>query len=199
MGFDLRSFPVRLGSEPVRRIREYADLWEVATLHAPLGHKRKEPLPEISTALLAEVPDVQEWIWHYPDRSHDQAEYLLDPRTSRELRSYAERERSLPYRVIFGDEEFAEHARGPQGPRWRCSGAAFLRQAAALIDAIDPVSARRDFSVAEMERLHLYKVPNPAVTDDDEHFERILQHLRDIAAYYSQVAGRGLDLIIELN
>lgn len=30
--------------------------------------------------------------------------------------SYEVRERSMPYRINHGDEEFAEHARGGQGP-----------------------------------------------------------------------------------
>jgi hypothetical protein len=199
VGLDLRSIPVRLGSEPARRIREDADLWEAAAWLPPFSSRLygEEQLPGISLALLAEVPGVQGWTAHFPDRSHQQAEYLLDPRAMRESLTYAERERSLPYRVIFGDEGFAGHARASQGVAWRCSGTAFLRQAAALIDAIDPAAARREFSVAEMYDLGVYKVrPNG---DDDTEFEVVLQHLRRLAAYYGQVADQGLDLIFELD
>jgi hypothetical protein len=195
VGFDLRTISVRLGSEPVRRIRESADLWQEAAYRPPFGSRlREEQLPEISLALIAEVPGVQSWTGHFSDRSHDKAEYLLDPRTARELGTYAERERSLPYRVIFGDEGFAEHAKAPQGVPWRCSGTAFLRQAAALIGAIDPVAARREFSVAEMADLQLYK--SSRYDDDDVEFEVILHRL---AAHYAQVANRGLGLIIKLD
>jgi len=198
VGFDLQTIPVRLDSEPVRRIREDAGLWQEAAYRPPFGSRLgEEQLPEISLALIAEVPGVQGWTGHFPDRSHDKAEYLLDPRTARELGTYAERERSLPYRAIFGDEDFAAHAKAPQGVPWRCSGTAFLRQAAALINAIDPVAARREFSVAETADLQLYK--SSPYDDDDAEFDVILQHLRRLAAYYSQVADRGLGLIIKLD
>lgn len=198
MGFDLSGIPVRLDSDPVRRIRENAGLWREAAYRPPFGSRLGgEPLPEISLALVAGVPGDQGWTGHFPDRSQDKAEYLLDPRTARELRTYSERERSLPYRVIFGDEDFAEHARAPQGVPWRCSGPAFLRQAAALIGAIDPVTARPGFSVAEMADLQLYKSGRD--DDDDVEFEVILQHLRRLGAYYGQVADRGLGLIIKLD
>jgi hypothetical protein len=198
VGLDLSAIPVRLGSEPVRRIREDAGLWREAAYRPPFGSRLgEEPLPEISLALIAGTPGDQGWTGHFPDRSHDKAEYLLDPCTARRLRSYSERERSLPYRVIFGDEGFAGHARAPQGAPWRCSGTPFLRQAVALIDAIDPVAARREFSVAEMADLQLYKSSRD--DDDDAEFEAILQHLRRLATYYGQVADRGLDLIIKLD
>ncbi len=198
MGLDLRTIAVRLGSEPVRRIRHSADQWQEAAYRPPFGPRLgDEQLPEISLALIAEVPDVQGWTAHFPDRSHDKAEYLLDPGAARELQTYAERERSLPYRVIFGDEDFAEHARAPQGVPWRCSGPAFLRQAAALIRAIDPVTARREFSVTELADQRLYK--SSGDDDDDVEFAVILRHLRRLAAYYGQVANRGLGLIIKLD
>lgn len=198
VGLDLRTIPVRLGAEPVRRIRASAGLWQEAAYRPPFGPRLgEEQLPEISLALIAEVPGGQGWTGHFPDRSHGKAEYLLAPGTARELGSYAERERSLPYRVIFGDEDFAEHATAPQGVPWRCSGPAFLRQAAALIGAIDPVTARREFSVAEMADLHLYK--SIGDEDDDAEFAEILGHLYRLAAYYGQVANRGLGLISKLD
>ena len=99
--------------------------------------------------------------------------------------------------MIFGDEAFAEHARAPQGVPWRCSGPAFLRQAAALIGAIGPVAARREFSAAEMAGLRLYK--SGRHDDDDAEFAVILRQLRRLAAYYDQVANRGLGLIVKLD
>lgn len=87
--------------------------------------------------------------------------------------------------------------RRPRGVPWRCSGPAFLRQAAALIGAIDPATARREFSVAELADLKLYKSGGDG--DDDAEFAVILGHLRSLAAYYGQVANRGLGLIIKVD
>jgi len=80
VGFDLRTIPVCLGSEPVRRIRASAELWQEAAYRPPFGTRLgEEPLPEIGLALTAEVPGLQGWTGHFPDRGHDKAEYLLDP------------------------------------------------------------------------------------------------------------------------
>jgi hypothetical protein len=102
----------------------------------------------------------------------------------------------LPYRIVWGDERFAEHATSGQGISWRCSTAAFLDNAATTIDALDTVAARQAFSIAEMFELGVYKV-RPS-DNDEEAFDRVLENLRSLARHYHQIARRGLDLIIEI-
>jgi hypothetical protein len=158
----------------------------------------------VSVELLASMPD-SGWTALYPDhargihlftdRSYGQAEYLLDPANYRRIDSRAQRERTLPYRVIYGDEYFADHATGGQGISWRCSTAGFLDQAAETIDALDVATVRREFSVAEMYALGIYKVHE--TDDDDQTFERVLTNLRWLADLYRHIARDGLDLIIE--
>lgn len=133
----------------------------------------------------------------FPDRSHEQAEYLLDPLGRRAIESWAERERSVPYRIVHGDEPFADHAAGVQGVPWRCSTAAFLAEAAATIDAIDLGAVRGRFSVADMADLGLYKV-DPGEADSDA-FTRIAANLRRLAAHYREIADQGLDLVLVLD
>ncbi|MGH3715107.1 MAG: DUF1877 family protein [Micromonosporaceae bacterium] len=194
MALDLGSYPVRLGSAPMRLIRADARAWQAAVDHPPFCDRPADSLPEVSRQLQAEFPDGLERDWNFPDRSYGQAEYLLDCAGYRTLKSWPERERSLPYRIIEGDEEFAVHATGVQGITWRCSTAAFLAEAVATIGSLDPVAARREFSVAEMAALGVYKV-HPS-HDDDEVFAGLLDGLRRLAAYYRGIVDRGLDLII---
>jgi hypothetical protein len=194
MGFDLWTYPVRLDSPSVRGIRVDAATWVTAFGFPPFCSAFGDPVPEVSLRLQAELPpDVEGW--SYPDRSYQQAEYLLDPDGYRRLTSWEDRERSMPYRIIEGDEEFAAHAVGVQGVRWRCSTAGFLARAVGVIDALDPAGARAEFSVAEMAELGVYKVDPSA--DDDEEFAFLLGRLRQLAAYYRRLVSHGVDLIVE--
>jgi hypothetical protein len=194
VSFDLRSIAVPLDSPPIRRMRADEQAWQEASERPPfVSQDWGEPLPEISRELMDIVP--RRWTWSFPDRSHSQAEYLLDPAGSRALASWAERERSRPFRIIEGDEPFADHARGAQGVPWRCSRASFLIEAADVIQTLDAAMARREFSVAEMDSSGVYKTRPDE--DDDEAFERLSGHLGRLARYYRDVAGRGLDLIVE--
>jgi hypothetical protein len=194
VGLDLWSCPVRLESVPMRLIRSDARVWEVAVDHAPFCDLPAGSLPEISRQLQAEFPDGLHRTWNFPGRSYGQAEYLLDPAGYRMRTSWPERERSLPYRIIEGAEVFAVHATGGQGIPWRCSTMAFLAEAVMTIDALDPVAARREFSVADMVALGVYKV-RPS-DNDEEVFARVLDGLRRLAAHYRGIVDRGLDLIV---
>ncbi|QWF81988.1 DUF1877 family protein [Amycolatopsis sp. CA-230715] len=182
MGFDLSALPVRLDSAPLRRIRQDPRAWELADEQIPPS--------ELPHGLASER-------MLFPNRSHDHAEYVLDPAGRHAIAEWTERERSLPYRIIQGDEPFAEHARGVQGVPLRCSTARFLAEAAATIDALDLAAARERFSVADMVDLCLYKV-GPS-EDDDDAFARITADLRRLAAYYRDIAGQGLDLVFILD
>ena len=156
-----------------------------------------EPLPDISRALLGALPGGAGWVSHFGGRSFDQAEYLLDPVAYRTgAQTWKERERTVAYRTVFGDEFFAEHARSGQGFRWRCSTTPFLAAAVERVDGLDTAAVRREFSVAEMDALGLYKV-HPG-EDDDEVFARVLTGLRQFAGHCRNVVGRGLDLVITL-
>jgi len=115
-------------------------------------------MPEISEEILAVVPPGTGWVSHFGDRSHEQAVYLLDPGAYREAHTWDDWERTMTYRMLLGDVEFAEHARSGQGVPWRCSTRAFLGTAVAYIDDLDAAAARREFSVAEMAELGVYKV-----------------------------------------
>jgi hypothetical protein len=197
VGFDLRLYPVRLDSAAVALIRADAGVWEQASLHPPFGAIPDEPVPEISHELTAAVPAGFELTKCFLDRSFDQAEYILDPVGHRTRTSWLERQQSMPYRIIHGDQPFAPHARGGQGVPWRCSTAAFLAEAAATIDALDVAAARREFSVAQMHDLGIYKAfPGPP---DDEVFARVLGNLHQLAVNYRRLAGTGLDAIITMD
>jgi hypothetical protein len=132
----------------------------------------------------------------FPDRSQDQAEYLLDPLAHRDLGSWEERERSLPYRTIHGDDRFARHAVSRQGHPWRCSTSRFLGEAASRTDAIDPVVLRRRFSADGMVDSGVYKARRGV--DDDEVFGRLLAGLRTLAHAYHRLAAGGLGLVVIL-
>jgi hypothetical protein len=109
--------------------------------------------------------------------------------------SWGQRERTMPYRVIQGDQTFADHARGGQGILWRYSSCTFLAAAVAAIDALPVAAVRREFSVAEMVDLGVYKAqPNE---DDDTAFDRVLENLRRLGRHYHQFVGKGLDVIVE--
>ena len=172
-------------------------MWESAVYLPPFGTRLGgEELPAITEQLLAVVPAGTKWVDHFPGRSFQQAEYLLDPVAYRAQPTWERRERSMPYRVMFGDAVFAEHATSGQGPRWRCSTRRFLADAAQLIDELDVPRVRSEFSVGEMADLGLYKV-QPG-EGDDESFADVLGNLRALAEHYRTTVARGLDLIITL-
>ena len=196
MGIDFKSIAVPLDAEPVRAIRAHAGLWELASEQPPFCRPwGDEALPDISRSLLAVVPDSTGWVDHFEDRSFDQAEYLLDPAAYRtRAQTWEQRERSMAYRIVAGAEVFADHAVSGQGFRWRCSSTHFLATAAERIDTLDVIAARREFSVAEMVDLGLYKVQR---TEDDDHaFARIFTHLRAFSEHCRAAAARDLGLII---
>jgi hypothetical protein len=198
MGIDMTSFPIRLDAEPVRAIRADRQLWELAELQPPfVAPWGDEPVPDISRALLAAVPEGAGWVELFSGRSFRQAEYLLDPFAYRDpTQTWEQREQTLVYRTIFGAEIFAEHATSGQGFHWRCSTAAYLSAAARRIDELDVAAARRQFSVIEMDDLGVYKVHRDE--DDDHAFARILTDLRAFADHARATAASGLDLIITL-
>lgn len=197
MGLDFISIAVPLDAAPVRMIRADPDLWELADVHPPFASPDfYEPLPEISQQLLAALPPGSGWSSHFNGRAFEQAEYLLDPAAYRAPRTWEQRERSMVYRIILGDELFAEHAQSGQGPHWRCSTAEFLTAAVAYLDDLDVDAIRREFSVAEMVRLGVYKVhPDD---DDDEVFAQVLGYVRVFADYCRSAVERQLDLITTL-
>ena len=192
MGLDLWFYPVWLDSPSIRMIRTDAAAWETA-VGGPFCPSPRGAVPDMSLRLQAELP-CEVYMWNYPDRSYGQAEYLLDPAGYRTLVSWQERERSLPYRIIEGEQRFAAHAVGGQGVAWRCSTAAFLAEAVAVIDGLDPAAVSREFSVAEMDELGVYKV-HPS-ENDDEVFARVLQRLRQLGRYCRELTARGVDLIV---
>jgi hypothetical protein len=132
----------------------------------------------------------------FPDRSQEQAEYLLDPLAHRAFGSWEERERSLSYRTIHGDDSFARHAESGQGHPWRCSTSRFLAEAASRIDAIDPGTLRRQFSVDEMVDSGVYKARRGV--DDDEVFGQLVDGLHRLAHEYHRLAASGLGLVVIL-
>ena len=196
VGIDLKSIAVPLNADPVRALRSHPELWESASEQPPFSRPWSDrPLPDISRSLLAVVPDDTGWVDHFDDRSFHQAEYLLDPAAYRTgAQTWEQREQSMAHRIIAGAEVFAEHATSGQGFRWRCSTTAFLTMAAEQIDTLDVIAARREFSVAEMDALGLYKVHREE--DDDHAFARILTQLRAFGEHCRRTVARDLDLII---
>lgn len=193
MGFDLVTVPVRLEAEPMRTIKESAEAWEIAAIYPPFASVKHDPLPRVSREILKQIPDGFERTDNFPDRSYDAVMYLMDPSAYRNS-NWEELERSLPYRIIYGDQHFATHAKGIQGVPWRCSTSNFLADAAARIDAINPSILRRQFSVNQMVNSGVYKARRSE--DDDETFKRHLVALRQLAHYYNRLAGAGLDLVV---
>lgn len=197
MGIDLYCLAVPLHAEPVRVIRADPNLWEIAAVQPPFAEPwDDEPLPEISQALLSAIPSGTRWAGHFGDRSQEQAEYLLDPQGYRAVQAWEQREQTLPYRIVNGDQAFADHARSGQGFPWRCSTTAFLTTAVHYIDALDVAAARSQFSVAEMASLGVYKTHPDE--DDDQAFSRILARLRAYADYCRTLIDQKIDLIITL-
>lgn len=196
VGIDLRSIVVPLDADLVRAIRAHPGLWEAASEQPPFCLPRvDETLPDISRFLLAALPNGAGWVDHFNDRSFHQAEYLLDPASYRtQAQTWEQREQTMAYRIIAGAEVFAEHATTGQGFRWRCSTTKFLATAVERIDALDVTAARREFSVAEMDDLGLYKVQPEE--DDDHAFARILAQLRAFGGHCHEIVARDLDLII---
>lgn len=197
MGLDLRCIAVPLDAEPVRAIRADPELWacasELPPFCPPWGN---EALPAISRALVAVLPAHSSWVGHF-GRSFQQAEYLLDPVAYRSrVRTWEQREQTMSYRIVFGAERFTEHAISGQGIPWRCSTTAFLAAAEARIDELDVAAIRREFSVAEMDSLGLYKVH--ADERDDEAFARVLSQLRVFSEHCRTIVAQQLDLIITL-
>ncbi|SDT36280.1 hypothetical protein [Actinoplanes derwentensis] len=164
---------------------------------ARLTPAQAEELPEITRQLLAVVPAGTGWTpdW-FESRNHQQAEYLLDPAGYRALSSWEQREQARAYQTIMGVDRFAEHATSGQGIRWRCSTAAQLAEAARLIDDLDVVAARREYSVADMLEQGVYQVHE--TEDDAASFARNLRDLRSRAGHCRDLAARGLDLVITL-
>jgi hypothetical protein len=186
-----------LHAGPIQAIRADPELWETAIGRPPFTRFwGDEPLPEISQALLTVLPAGRCQVSHFDDRSHEQAEYLLDPIAYRtEGVTWRQRERSLAYRMIRGAEPFAAHAISGQGISWRCSSSTFVA-AVQRLDRLDVAGVRREFSVAEMDTLGLYKVHPDE--DDDHAFTRILGQLRAFTEHCRTVTAQGLDLIITL-
>jgi hypothetical protein len=197
MGLDWECIALPLTADPVRAIRADPGLWEAASTRPPFFDEPEDgPLPQISLDLLAALPDGADWICHFGSRSFHQAEYLLDPASHRQIQTWEEREETLPYRIIHGDETFAEHAQGGQGPLWRCSTTEFLTDAVRYIDNLDPAVVRQQFSVTEMADLGVYKIHRNE--SDDHAFNRILGDLRGYADICRNTVAQDLDLIISL-
>lgn len=201
MGIDLWSIPVLLDSEPVQAIRRDPVVWETVSWQPPFGFDIDDfgeaALSEVNQAMLADRPgdlDTLEGPWHSGARDYEQAEYALDPAAYHRLDGYAERERSLPYRIVHGDRLFADHAVSGQGMPWRCSARAFLIEAADAIEALDETAVRHEFSIAEMAACGVYKT-RPS-DDEDETFARAMGNLRWLARYYRDVAAHDHDLIV---
>jgi hypothetical protein len=196
MGLDVKMVPVRLDSAPMRAIRESAELWAQAELEPPFGSGggTREPVPAISGEITALIPEGFGSYDAFPGRTWMQAEYLLDPVDFRRPGRYDGDERPLPYRIVHGDQRFAEHAIAGQGAPWRCSHSDFLAVAAARIDAIDVAAVRAEYSVAEMYEMGVYKVHEGE--DDDENFAEVLADLRGLARWYRRLVGEGLDAIV---
>jgi hypothetical protein len=195
VGIDLQSIAVPLQADAVRAIRADPRLWASACDQPPFAPAwGDEPLPDISRALLAVVPSGTGWVGHFGDRSFQQAEYLLDPVAYRAVLTWQERERTTAYRIVAGDEPFAEHARSGQGFAWRCSTAAFLGAAVRRVDALDVAAVRREFSVAEMDDLGVYKA-HPE-EHDERAFARVLAQLRAFAEHCRRAVANDLGLII---
>ena len=193
----MRSIAVPLDADAWRAIRADAELWAIAAQHPPFVRARSAaPLPEISAALCATAEPGARWAEHFADRSFDQAEYLLDPSAYRSASSWEEREREVAHRVIQGDEVFARHASSGQGLAWRCSTFAFLVTAVEEIDTLPVDARRREFSVAEMVHLGVYKAH--AGEGDDQCFARVLAALRAFRDHCRDVIAHGLDLLIEV-
>jgi hypothetical protein len=198
MGFDLHSFRVLLDAPSIRRVQRDPEAWETAVVEPPFSSRAlTQPPPAVSRELLTDFPDGLDRTNHFQDRSFQQAEYLLGPAGYRALTGWPDRERSLPFRRVHGDQVFADHARGTQGVHWRCSTAAFLADAADLIDATSLPDVRGQFSVADMAAGGIYKVR--AEEDDDAAFARILANLRQFSRYCREVADSGMDLILILD
>ncbi|BEL06776.1 hypothetical protein Q0Z83_049670 [Actinoplanes sichuanensis] len=198
MGLDFECLTVRLDNEPMRRIRADPALWAVVEDQPPFcGPWPGEELPEITRRLLAVLPeDTRRNHDFFGSRNHSQAEYLLDPVAYRTERTRQQAEQTRAHQAIFGAEVFAAHARSGQGITYRCSTAAQLTDAVRLIDELDVTVARREFSVAEMSDLAVYKVHRDE--DDDQSFDRNLHDLRAWADHCRTVAAEGLDLMITL-
>lgn len=196
MGLDLSAYRLLLDVEPVRRILADRDEFELAyggpPFHRLIGD---EQLPPISRALCAALPGLTGSDHPYPDRTFGVAEFVLDPDGHRRTRSWVERERTLPYRILHGDDELAEHVVSTTGFPWRASRPAFLRRAAEAIDALDPVAARADFRLAELVERGVYKAVQ--WDDEDELFTTVTANLAGLGRYYRRVADDGLDLVIE--
>lgn len=195
MGIDMRSFPIHLDTDPVRELRADPELCELASGYPPFGFLRRgETLPAINSKLLPVVPAGASWVGHFDDRSFMQAEYLLDPAAYRHARTWEQHEKTTSYRIIRGAETFLYDNTGFRGPAWRCSSAEFLDTAVKHLDELDAPAVRREFTVAEMDELGLYKV-HPE--EDDEHaFNRILNYLHAFTERCRRVAAEGADLII---
>jgi hypothetical protein len=187
-----------LDASPVQALRADPRLWSEAEAHPPFSRPwPAEDLPEVSQVLLAVLSPDTRWIRdHFAGRNHGQAEYLLDPAAFRHVRSWAQREQTPTYRAIFGAGAFAAHASSGQGIPWRCSTPAQLADAVRLIDGLDVAAVRREFSVAEMHDLGVYKTHGGE--DEDETFARDLQDLRSWAECCRSVAAQGLGMIITL-
>jgi hypothetical protein len=193
MGLDFECLTVRLDNDPMRRIRADPSLWAAVEDQPPFcGPWPGEEPPEITRQLLAVLPeDARLNHDFFGSRNHAQAEYLLDPVAYR-----ARFPRSRTHQAVLGAEIFAEHATSGQGITWRCSTAARLTDAVRLIDELDVAAVRREYSVAEMAALGVYKVHRDE--DDDESFTRNLRDLRTWADHCRAVAAGGLDLMITL-
>jgi hypothetical protein len=191
MGIDLYMCAIPLNCEPMVEIRGDERLWESACAQPPFfwhAHRRL-PMPEINRRLLAEMPDDRDMTWDFPDRSFHQLEYLLDPVGYRRLNSYEEREQTLPYQVVQGDQPFAWFA-----PGWRCSTNEFLSIALMFLDEFDPAAVRPEFSNAAMWDRGIYKTRPDE--DDDATFVTLLNHLGELTRYYQRVVAAGLDAIV---
>ncbi|WP_143133765.1 DUF1877 family protein [Actinoplanes philippinensis] len=194
----MRCIALPLESGPVRALRADPALQRLAEDQPPFTRRwPDEVLPRISEQLLAVVPDDTKWsLDFFESRNFDQAEYLLDPIATRTIKSWPQRERMATYRAIFGAQRFALYTSDGCVTPWRCSSPAELTAAARLIDELDVAAVRREFSVADMLELGLYKV-HPE-DDDTESFTRALGDLRAWADHCRGVAARDLGLVIDL-
>jgi hypothetical protein len=192
MGFDLNYLPVHLDCVPMKRIREDPEVRVQAVEHPPFSDHPAAVVPEISQQLQAETPQGWRQGRCYPDRTQKQVEYLLD-RLATDSGRLARRKRSMPYRIVFGDESFATHTTGGQGSLWRCSSNAFLREAVTALGNLDIWSVTQEFSPQEMITLGIYQT-HPGQVEDS--LDRLLTRIEHLRSYYWVLVDQDLDLLV---
>lgn len=118
----------------------------------------KEPEFTAARSLFSEYPEVETWNYNPSSRMHDALIYILNPDSYISSKGYTELEKTLPFRIVKGEQVFSDHLRATQGVPVRVSSFEFVEKCFEFCNSYSIDELKSNFDARKMTELGLYKV-----------------------------------------